>query len=240
MIEIKGVSKTYDGEVKVLNQIDLTIKDGEFAFLQGESGSGKSTLLKILYRDLHDFEGDIFIDGQSIRDMPKYLTRRAVATIFQTFELLPKKTALENVCLAGEVLGTNEKSIEEDAREMLRIVGLSTKENRFPHQLSYGEQQRVAIARALVNRPKILIADEPTGNLDPENALRIIHLLKEINEKHQTTMLIVTHSKDLVEKQEATFLYMKDGGIIKKADKQVNVLDRTREERGIEHEPQYA
>ena len=213
MIEITNLSKSYDGEVNVLDGVNLHLEKGSFSFLQGVSGSGKSTLLKVLYRDVEKYGGDVKIDGESIRDLPKYATRRLVTTIFQTFELLPRKTILENVCLPGEVLGKDERTVVKDAKELLQIVGLSNKEDKFPNQLSWGEQQRVAIARALLNRPKVLLADEPTGNLDPENARHIIRLLKEVNEKQQTTMLVVTHSQDLLDTVEAKSFYMRNGKV---------------------------
>lgn len=213
MIEMKNLRMSYDGKVNVLDGVHLHLEKGSFTFLQGASGSGKSTLLKILYRDVDRYEGEVKIDGKSIREMPKYLTRRCVATIFQTFELLPRKTILENVCVPGEVLGKDERVVIKDAKELLEIVGLAQKEGMFPNQLSWGEQQRVAIARALLNRPKVLLADEPTGNLDPENAKNIIQLLKKVNEKQQTTMLIVTHSQDLLDTVEGRSFYMKNGKI---------------------------
>jgi cell division transport system ATP-binding protein len=212
LIKIKNLNKAYNGN-QVIKGGDLHIKPGEFVFLKGESGSGKSTLLKILYRDFEDFEGEIWIDNQSIKQMPRYLTRRIVGTIFQSFELLERKTALENVALAGEVLGKNEAEIKQEAIDLLGKVGLQGKEERFPHQLSGGEQQRVAIARALLNRPKVLLADEPTGNLDPQNALKIMELLQEINEKEGITMLIVTHSQEIVRAFPTRTLIMEDGKV---------------------------
>jgi cell division transport system ATP-binding protein len=212
MIKIENLTKSYNGS-PVINALNLTIKSGEFVFFQGESGSGKSTLLKLLYRDLEEFEGHIFIEDKPISQMKKYETRRIVGTIFQSFELLERKTALENVVLAGEVLGKNEAQIKKEAHLLLNKVGLKGKEDRFPHQLSGGEQQRVAIARALLNRPKVLLADEPTGNLDPKNAVKIMELLKEINEKEGITMLIVTHSRELVHSFSARTLLMAEGKV---------------------------
>jgi cell division transport system ATP-binding protein len=212
MIKIEKLHKMYN-ETPVLKGLNLRIKPGEFVFLQGESGSGKSTLLKILYRDLEEFEGEILIQGKPINQMPKYMTRRVMGTIFQSFELLDRKTAFENVVLAGEVLGKNEAEIEKEATALLSQVGLKGKEDRFPHQLSGGEQQRVAIARALLNRPKVILADEPTGNLDPTNALKIMELLQEINQKEGITMLIVTHSQELVRAFSTRTLHMTDGQV---------------------------
>jgi cell division transport system ATP-binding protein len=166
-----------------------------------------------LYRDLENYEGEIWINEKPLKRTPKYLTRRTVGTIFQSFELLDRKTAMENVALAGEVLGKNDTEIKSEATLLLDKVGLKGKEDRFPHQLSGGEQQRVAIARALLNRPKVLLADEPTGNLDPKNAVKIMELLQEINQKEGITMLIVTHSKELVDAFSARTLHMVDGQV---------------------------
>lgn len=212
MIKIENLSKSYNGD-PVIKGLNLHIKAGEFIFLQGESGSGKSTLLKLLYRDLENYEGEISIEGNPLKRIPKYLTRRMVGTIFQSFELLERKTAMENVALAGEVLGENETKIKSEAIHLLDKVGLKGKEDRFPHQLSGGEQQRVAIARALLNRPQVLLADEPTGNLDPKNAVKIMQLLQEINQIEEITMLIVTHSKELVDAFSVRTLQMMDGQV---------------------------
>lgn len=212
MIKIEKLSKSYNGD-SVINGLSLHIHTGEFVFLQGESGSGKSTLLKLLYCDLEEFEGEILIGDQAVKQIPKYKTRRIVGTIFQSFELLERKTTLENVALAGEVLGRKEEDINKDTNDLLEKVGLKGKEDRFPHQLSGGEQQRVAIARALLNRPKVLLADEPTGNLDPKNAAKIMELLQEINKNEKITMLIVTHSQELVRTFSARTLQMIDGQV---------------------------
>lgn len=212
MIQIKNVSKSYN-QNKILNNINLTIFKGEFVFLKGSSGSGKSTLLKLLYREIDQFAGDISVDGKQIQLIPKYETRRIVGTIFQSFELLERKTALENVALAGEVVGRKESEIQKEALSLLKKVGLEGKEHHFPTQLSGGEQQRVAIARALLNRPRILLADEPTGNLDSENALKIIGVLKQLNKKEKITMFIVTHSDELVRAFPSRTLVMSEGEV---------------------------
>jgi cell division transport system ATP-binding protein len=212
MIKIENVSKSYNGN-SVIEGLSFHIGPGEFVFLQGESGSGKSTLLKLLYRELEQFDGRILIEGKQINLMPKYMTRRIVGTIFQSFELLERKTTLENVALAGEVLGRKESDIIRESMDLLEKVGLKGKEDRFPHQLSGGEQQRVAIARALLNRPKVLLADEPTGNLDPQNAVKIMELLQEINIQEGITMLIVTHSQDLIDQFSARTLHMENGQV---------------------------
>jgi cell division transport system ATP-binding protein len=212
MIKIENLSKAYNGDT-VIKGLNLHIQQGEFIFLQGESGSGKSTLLKLLYRDLAQYEGQILIEGKLMNNMPRYKTRRIVGAIFQSFELLERKTTLENVVLAGEVLGRKQEYIIREAINLLDKVGLKGKENRFPHQLSGGEQQRVAIARALLNRPKVLLADEPTGNLDPKNAVKIMELLQEINKEEGITMLIVTHSQELVNQFSIRTLHMEGGRV---------------------------
>jgi cell division transport system ATP-binding protein len=212
MIIIENLSKSYNGD-PVIKGLNIHIKAGEFIFLQGESGSGKSTFLKLLYRDLEHYDGEIFIQDQPLKRIPRYLTRRMVGTIFQSFELLERKTALENVALAGEVLGRRREDITKEAVYLLEKVGLKGKEDRFPHQLSGGEQQRVAIARSLLNRPKVLLADEPTGNLDPKNAAKIMEILQEINKQDGITMLIVTHSQELVNEFSVRTLQMEDGKV---------------------------
>lgn len=212
MIRINGLSKSYNGN-RILKNLNLEISKGEFVFLKGSSGSGKSTLLKLLYREIDEFEGEIRVDGRHIQELPRYATRRIVGTIFQSFELLERKTALENVALAGEVLGKREKDILAEAHSLLKKVGLDGKEHHYPHQLSGGEQQRVAIARALLNRPKILLADEPTGNLDSDNASKVMAILKQINKKDNITMFVVTHSDELVRAFPSRTLMMTDGGV---------------------------
>lgn len=212
MIEMIHVEKSYR-DIAVLQDVNITIGRGEFVFLKGGSGSGKSTLLKILYRDIEDYKGEVRLDGQPLQAQAKYVTRRMVSTIFQTFELLERKTVYENIALAGEVIGRLEADIEADVTALLDKVGLSDKRNRFPHELSGGEQQRVAIARALLNKPKVLLADEPTGNLDPDNARLVLDLLKELNESDEITMFIVTHAEELSVRYAARTLYVRGGRV---------------------------
>lgn len=197
MIQIQRVQKRYHDQM-VLQDVTFTIESGEFVFLRGLSGSGKTTLLKMLNKEIEAYEGDILFGDVSYRNIPKHLLRQNIATIFQSFELLERKTAIENIMLAGEVVGKPEKEIRSKALELLKQVGLEGKENRFPAELSGGEQQRVAIARALLNEPKFLLADEPTGNLDPETAKSIMELLHTINKEKNIPMLIITHSDELV------------------------------------------
>jgi cell division transport system ATP-binding protein len=213
LIEIRNLIKSY-GDSPIIRGMDLHIHKGEFVFLQGSSGSGKSTLLKLIYRDIEHFEGEISINGNPIAMMPRYQLRRLVGVIFQSHELLERKTALENVALAGEVIGRKETDIHKEAMLLLERVGLATKCRLFPHQLSGGEQQRVAIARALLNRPSVLLADEPSGNLDYENAVNIIRLLREINREDRIAMVIVTHANELVREFPARTLIMNHGRLI--------------------------
>ena len=213
MLSMENVTKNF-GDSAVLNELNVTINEGDFVFLRGSSGSGKSTLLKLLYQDVRGFDGVINVDGTSLKEIQTYKLRRIIGTIFQSFEILERKTALENVMLAGEVLGRKEEEIRHEAISLLDKVGLRGKEERFPSQLSGGEQQRVAIARALLNKPKILLADEPTGNLDPETAESIMKLLMEINQKEQITMLVVTHSENLTQLFDSRVLFMDKGRVV--------------------------
>lgn len=212
MIHIEGLSKQY-GQKTILQNLHFHLETGEFAFLQGRSGSGKSTLLKLLYRDGGDYTGKITFDSVSIEQIPKYELRRKMGVIFQSFELLERKTVRENIALAGEVLGKTWAEIEPEMDRLLTRVGLQGREDAFPHQLSGGEQQRVAIVRALLNAPRLLLADEPTGNLDPETAREVLQLMKELHEEEQIAMLIVTHSQSLMEQFEAKIWVMKDGQV---------------------------
>ncbi|NHN32539.1 cell division ATP-binding protein FtsE [Paenibacillus agricola] len=197
MIRIQSLNKRY-GERSVLQDLNMHLAPGEFAFLQGRSGSGKSTLLKLLYRDIGDFSGQIEIAGKPIESIPKYELRRKIGVIFQSFELLERKTVFENIALAGEVVGVSHSDMVDEINRLLLRVGLQGREEAFPDQLSGGELQRVAIVRALLNRPALILADEPTGNLDSETASDIIRLLLELQAESQLAMLVVTHSDRLV------------------------------------------
>ncbi|MEI7026066.1 cell division ATP-binding protein FtsE [Paenibacillus sp. y28] len=212
MIRIQGLTKRY-GDFTVLHDLHLHVAAGEFAFLQGRSGSGKSTLLKLLYQEIGDYTGEIVIGDTPAQALPKYELRRRMGVIFQSFELLEQKTVYENVALAGEVLGRTGEDIAPEAQRLLERTGLGGKQGLYPHQLSGGEQQRVAIARALLNRPPILLADEPTGNLDPETAMAMLVLLQELQREENMTMLVVTHSELLVEAFPARRLVMEQGRI---------------------------
>ena len=200
MITLEHVSKTYAAGVPALNDVSLEIEDGEFVFVVGDSGSGKSTLIKLLLKELEPTEGSITIGGKQLgkirrKQIPKF--RRNIGVVFQDFRLLKDKTVYENVAFAQRVIGVSPREIKKNVPEMLRLVGLSSKYKAYPNQLSGGEQQRVAIARALINSPEILLADEPTGNLDVHNSMEIMELLEEIN-RRGTTVLVVTHSREIV------------------------------------------
>ena len=202
MIEFTAVVKTYDQGNQALAGVPMQIEDGEFCFLVGPSGSGKSTIIKLITGELKPTTGTVHVNGYSLerirkREIP-YL-RRTIGVVFQNFRLINNMTVYENVAFAMRVVGAREREIRERVPYVLDLVGLSDKEKRHPHELSGGEQQRLAIARALVNNPSTIIADEPTGNLDPARSLEIMELLQEINNLG-TTMLVVTHAQNLVDK----------------------------------------
>ena len=195
MIEVKNLTKTYKTGNKALKGINIQIQDGEFVFIMGRSGSGKSTLLKLLLKELEPTSGQIIVNDMDLEKMPRrYIPkyRRRLGMVFQDFRLLKDKTVYENVAFAQRVIGVSPREIKKNVPEML-----SAKYKPYPNQLSGGEQQRVAIARALINSPEILLADEPTGNLDVHNSMEIMELLEEIN-RRGTTVLVVTHSREIV------------------------------------------
>jgi cell division transport system ATP-binding protein len=216
MIRLDNVSKIYKPNIKALDHINLSIKPGEFVSLVGQSGTGKTTLVRCLIGEESPSEGSIRIGDWDITSIGKreipYL-RRQIAVIFQDFKLLPKKTLAENVAFALEVAGKSNKKIKELVPKVMGIVGLGQKMKRYPHEVSGGEQQRAAIARALVYQPKVLLADEPTGNLDSINAQEIIDLLLKINE-FGTTVLLVTHNKDIVNRLKRRVVTLHDGKVI--------------------------
>jgi len=215
IIRFDGVSKTYPTDVKVLEDINLTIQPGEFLSIVGASGAGKSTLLKLIYAEEEPTTGEIYFNERPLgkinrKHLPFY--RRNIGTVFQDFKLLPQKTAFENVAYALEVDGVSTEDIKTEVPEILEIVGLGGKLDKFPRQLSGGEQQRVSLARALIHRPKVIIADEPTGNLDPVSSDEIIRLLLEIN-SFGTTVLLATHNKGIVDKLGRRVVIVHDGRI---------------------------
>lgn len=216
MIEISNVSKTYETGNKALRNVNITIKDGEFVFIVGKSGSGKSTLLKILLKETEPTYGRVVVNDMNLQRMPRRYVpkyRRRLGFVFQDFRLLKDRTVFENVAFAQRVVGTPARKIRESVPAMLQLVGLSSKYKFYPSQLSGGEQQRVAIARALINRPEVLLADEPTGNLDSQNAGDIMKLLEEINEKG-TTVIVVTHSREIVERMKKRVITMEKGMVV--------------------------
>ena len=216
MIEISKLAKTYEKSSRALKDVSLTIDDGEFVFITGRSGSGKSTLLRILLKEVEPTSGRVVVNDMDLgrmprRYVPKY--RRQLGVVFQDFRLLKDRNVYENVAFAQRVIGVSGRKIRESVPEMLRMVGLSSKYKSFPHQLSGGEQQRVAIARALINRPAILLADEPTGNLDPHNAMEIMGLLEEIN-RQGTTVVVVTHSSEIVNMMRKRVITIQRGIVV--------------------------
>ena len=216
MITLENVSKAYSAGIPALNDVSLHIEQGEFVFVVGDSGSGKSTLIKLLLKELEPTEGSIYINNQELgkirhRDVPKF--RRNVGVVFQDFRLLKDRNVYENVAFAQRVIGTPTKVMKRKVPAMLSMVGLAAKYKSFPKQISGGEQQRVAIARALVNEPKILLADEPTGNLDAGNAWEIMKLLEEINQRGPT-VLVVTHNLEIVKAMKKRVITMKKGVVV--------------------------
>lgn len=216
MIEISKLTKTYDRGTKALKDVNITIDDGEFVFITGRSGSGKSTLIKILLKEVEPTSGRVVVNDMDLRKMPRRYVpkyRRRLGVVFQDFRLLKDKTVYENVAFAQRVIGESSRTIRESVPQMLKMVGLSSKYKFFPHQLSGGEQQRVAIARALINRPEILLADEPTGNLDPHNAMEIMGLLEKIN-RRGTTVIVVTHSHEIVDLMKKRVITIDRGMVV--------------------------
>ncbi len=216
MIEINNLTKTYDKSSRALKGVDISIEDGEFVFITGRSGSGKSTLLRILLKEVEPTSGRVVVNDMDLGAMPRRYVpryRRMLGVVFQDFRLLKDRTVYENIAFAQRVIGVPGRTIKEAVPRMLKLVGLSSKYKAFPHQLSGGEQQRVAIARALINQPAVLLADEPTGNLDPQNAMEIMKLLEEIN-RRGTTVIVVTHSRELVNTMKKRVITMDKGVVI--------------------------
>lgn len=216
MIKLDNVSKAYSAGIPALNDVSLHIETGEFVFVVGDSGSGKSTLIKLLLKELEPTSGSITINGQKLgnirhKDVPKF--RRNLGVVFQDFRLLKDRNVYENVAFAQRAIGKSSKSMRRKVPAVLSMVGLAAKYKSYPRQISGGEQQRVAIARALVNEPKILLADEPTGNLDTHNAWDIMKLLEEINQRG-TTVLVVTHNLEIVKTMKKRVITMKKGVVV--------------------------
>lgn len=216
MIQMDGVSKSYAKGQPAINNMSLHINKGEFVFIVGNSGSGKSTLIKLLLKELEPTAGNIRVNGFHLNKLrrgkiPKF--RRGVGVVFQDFRLLKDRNVYENVAFAQRVIERPNRVIKKRVPEMLTLVGLAEKYRSYPKELSGGEQQRVALARALVNRPNILLADEPTGNLDPKNSFEIMKLLEEINERG-TTVLVVTHNREIVNAMKKRVITLRKGVII--------------------------
>lgn len=216
MIELRNVCKTYETGNRALRDINITIDDGEFVFIMGKSGSGKSTLLKLLIKEAEPTSGSIIVNDMNLQKMPRRYVpryRRKLGMVFQDFRLLKDRNVFENVAFAQRVVGASPRRIRESVPRMLKMVGLSAKYKALPQQLSGGEQQRVAIARALINRPEVILADEPTGNLDHENAAEIMRLLERINDRG-TTVVVVTHSQELVDAMGKRVIIIEKGRVV--------------------------
>jgi cell division transport system ATP-binding protein len=217
MITMQNVSKQYVADRPALAEIDVDIKQGDFVFLVGHSGSGKSTFIRLLLRELLPSTGTITVAGQDVVHMRNWKVpylRRNIGCVFQDFKLLPNKTAYENVAFALEVIGRSKHVIRTQVPEVLKLVGLDEKMESYPDELSGGEQQRVSIARAFVNRPPLLLCDEPTGNLDPATSLGIMSLLNRIN-KTGTTVLVATHDREMVDSMRKRVIALENGKIVR-------------------------
>ena len=216
MISLEHVSKSYAAGIPALNDVCIDIDGGEFVFIVGDSGSGKSTLIKLLLKELDPTEGTISVNGYRLnklkrRQIPKF--RRNIGVVFQDFRLLKDRKRYENIAFAQRVVGESNRTIKKNVPQMLSMVGLAAKYRSLPIQLSGGEQQRVAIARALINEPKILLADEPTGNLDNKNAWEIMRLLEEINSRG-TTVIVVTHNMEIVKAMNKRVITIQKGVVV--------------------------
>ena len=217
MIRLENVSKSYNNGVHALRDINLTIEDGEFVYIIGPTGSGKSTLIKLLDGEEIPDQGRVLVndvDVGKLRHSKVPFYRRSIGVVFQDFRLLPHLTIFENISFALEVIGMDRQQIRQRVREVLELVSLSEKAKAFPNQLSGGQQQRATIGRAIANHPKVLIADEPTGNLDPKMSKEVIELLEKINEKEKTTVLMVTHDKNLVDAFKKRTISLEEGYIV--------------------------
>ena len=222
MITFENVTKSYGNGAPALSNLNIEIEEGEFVFVVGTSGSGKSTFIKLLLKELEPTEGKIIVNDTELRKLRSGKTakyRRKVGVVFQDFRLLKDRNVYENIAFAQRVIGVSTREIKKNVPRMLSLVGLSEKYKSFPNELSGGEQQRVALARALVNKPALLLADEPTGNLDPGNSWEIMKLLDEIN-KQGTTVVVVTHNMEIVERMQKRVITMKKA--IKVSDSKVD------------------
>ncbi len=216
MIKMDRVNVVYSNGTAALKDCSIDIPKGDFVFIVGSSGSGKSTFIKTLLGEVKTQSGKIIVEGQKITDLHKKKLpyyRRKLGVVFQEFRLLTDRSVYENICIAQRVIGTSKEHMKKNVLRMLEVVGLAKKAERYPNELSGGEQQRVAIARAMVNKPGILLADEPTGNLDPQNSWEIMKLLDEVN-KLGTTVIVVTHNNEIVDKMKKRVVTLQNGEII--------------------------
>jgi cell division transport system ATP-binding protein len=217
MLEFVDVTKIYKDKFTAVKNINLKIEKGSFSFIVGKSGAGKTTLIKLMIKEIDPTEGKLFFDGNDITQLSNRkipIHRRKIGVIFQDFRLLHKKTVYENIAFAMEMVGQPAKNIRREVPTVLSMVGLSDKANNFPSELAGGEQQRIAIARAVVNKPDLIIADEPTGNLDPETSYEIMKIFTEIN-RRGTTLLMVTHDRAIVDMMKKRVIELKNGKIIR-------------------------
>ena len=219
MIRFENVTKVYDRTSKpALDDVSLEVERGEFVFIVGASGSGKSTFLRMVLKEERPSRGTVHVAGRDLARLSSWKVphlRRQIGAVFQDFRLLPNKTVYENVAFALQVIGRSRHIIAQTVPETLELVGLAGKERRRPHELSGGEQQRVAIARAFVNRPAILLADEPTGNLDPTTSVGIMRLLDRINRTHDTTVVMATHDDEIVDQMRKRVVELEDGKLVR-------------------------
>lgn len=222
LISISNVNVRYKNGVNALHDLSVKIKKGDFVFVIGGSGSGKSTFIKMLYREIKPSNGSIILGGLNVaklRNSKVYKLRRKLGIVFQDYRLLPKLTVYENVAFALECIGAKKSEIREKTLKAIELVGLKSKTRVYPDQLSGGEQQRVAIARAIVNNPKLLLCDEPTGNLDPDMSMEIVKLIENINKTTGTTVIMATHDRDIVNKMKKRVIVLKAGYLIKDYEK---------------------
>ncbi len=226
MITAEHVTKIYDTGTKALDDVSLSIEKGEFAFLVGPSGSGKSTFIKLVIREEKPTSGNLWVAGKPVARLSSWRVpylRRNIGCVFQDFKLLPNKTVFENVAFAMQVIGRPKSAIQTHVPQILELVGLRDKADNYPDQLSGGEQQRVSIARAFVNRPLVLLCDEPTGNLDPKTSVGIMRLLDRIN-KTGTTVLMATHDHSIVDSMRRRVIQLEEGRVVRDEDKGMYAL----------------
>jgi cell division transport system ATP-binding protein len=247
VVEFRDVTKLYEGGSVGIDRVSMRIGRGEFVFLVGPTGCGKSTCIRLLMKELEAQDGEILISGHELRSMPRKKVprlRRNIGVVFQDFKLLPNRTVYDNVAYSLQVIGESRANIRRKVPDILRLVGLSTKLHNYPDQLSGGEQQRVSIARAFVNHPPLLLADEPTGNLDPDTSIGIMQLIYRIN-RTGTTVVVATHDREMVDKMRRRVIELRDGRVIRDEaigtysvdESTVEFAARLREELGIGTDP---